>query len=132
MPLSRRFLEALRLGVTMSEYLPKDVRIGLEQARKAAIRRSGRLRVMVGDQTFSILRMWDEGFALDIQDAPHLRGLVDVYDGGRHLSQCLIVAATEAAGEMVYEFKRATTAHGTPPRDYAVDENAPVALIAGE
>lgn len=113
----------------MSEYLSKEVRAGLELARKEARRRSSRLRVRVGDQTFAILRLWDEGFALDPDDAPHLRGLVDVYDGARHLSQCLIVASAEAAGEMVYEFKRSTAASPDAPRDYARDENAPVALI---
>ena len=58
----------------------------------------------VGDQSFTILRHWDAGFALDKEDAPHIRGLVDLYDGARHLSQCLIVASSEDADEMVYEF----------------------------
>ena len=126
------FLNYVGWGVVMSEYLPKEVRIGLELARKEAVRKSSRLRVTAGGQTFAILRMWDEGFALDREDAPHLRGLVDVYDGARHLSQCLIVASTEGDGEMVYEFKRATTPLNHAPRDYALDENAPVALIPGE
>ena len=77
----------------MSEYLPKEVREGLEAARKRNRARKSRLRVRVGDQTFTILRYWDEGFALDAEDAPQLRGLVDVYDGARHMSQCLIVAS---------------------------------------
>lgn len=113
----------------MSEYLPKEVRAGLELARKANMKKKSRLRVQVGDQTFTILRHWDDGFALDLDDAPHVRGLVDVYDGGRHLSQCLIVASEEEGGEMVYEFKRATTVSEKPPLDYFRDEAAPVALI---
>ncbi len=113
----------------MSEYLPKEVRAGLELARKSAQRKSSRLRIRVGDEAFTILRMWDDGFALDREDTPHLRGLVDIYDGGRHLSQCLIVASEEGAGETVYEFKRATDVHDAPPCDYPLDENAPVALI---
>lgn len=117
--------------VRMSEYLPKEVRAGLELARKQALRKSSRLRVTAGGHTFSILRLWEEGFALDPADAPHLRGLVDVYDGANHVSQCLIVASAETAGEMVYEFKRATAALTDAPRDYARDENAPVALLPG-
>lgn len=113
----------------MSEYLPKEVREGLERARKRAAIRKSRLRVKVGDQTFIILRHWDKGFALDADDAPHLRGLVDLYDGARHMAQCLIVASAEEAGEMVYEFKRSTAAVDRPPLDYDRDENAPVALI---
>jgi hypothetical protein len=113
----------------MSEYLPKEVREGLERARKRAAIRKSRLRVRVGDQTFTILRHWEKGFALDAEDAPHLRGLVDLYDGARHLAQCLIVASTQEEGEMVYEFKRSTAAVDHPALDYDRDENAPVALI---
>lgn len=113
----------------MFEYLPKDVRADLELARKSELRRKSRLRVRVGDQTFTILRLWHDGFSLDAEDGAHLRGLVDVYDGSRHLSQCLIVASSEDAGEMVYEFKRATAAVDAAPLDYPRDENAPVALI---
>ncbi|MEO1537756.1 MAG: hypothetical protein AAFR73_08480 [Pseudomonadota bacterium] len=113
----------------MSEYLPREVRDGLELARKKKLRKASRMRVRVGDQTFTILRHWDTGFALDADDTPHLRGLVDVFDGARHLSQCLIVASEEEAGEMVYEFKRATPHFDVPPKDYEIAEDAPVALI---
>lgn len=113
----------------MSEYLPKEVRDGLDAARKSALRRSSRLRVKAGGQTFTILRYWDQGFAVDRDDAPNLRGLVDLYDGTRHLSQCLIVASEEGPGEMIYEFKRETAALDRAPLDYSRDETAPVALI---
>jgi hypothetical protein len=113
----------------MSEYLPREVRAGLELARKANRKKRSRLNVRVGDQSFVILRHWDEGFALDKEDAPRLRGLVDLYDGARHLSQCLIVASAEEADEMVYEFKWATRATDIAPLDYIRDETAPVALI---
>ncbi len=114
----------------MSEYLPKEVRAGLELARKQALHRKSRLRLRVGEESFTILRLWDEGFALDPADAPHLRGLVDIYDGARHISQCLIIASEEDGSEMVYEFKRATPAAAAAPRDFAKDENAPVALLS--
>ncbi len=113
----------------MSEYLPKEVREGLEQARKHRLRKKSRLNVKVGDQTFTILRYWEEGFALDADEAPKLRGLVDVFDGARHMSQCLIVASEKEAGEMVFEFKRATPHADKPPLDYERAEAAPVALI---
>jgi len=114
----------------MSEFLPKEVREGLELARKQSLRKKSRMKVKAGERTFTILRYWEDGFALDADDAPHLRGLVDVYDGGRHLSQCLIVASEEKPGEMVFEFKRATVAADQAPLDYERASNAPVALIA--
>ena len=98
-------------------------------ARKEGLRRRSRLRVRIGDEAYTILRYWDGGFALDAEDAPHLRGRVNVYDGSRHLSECLIVASAEEEGEMVYEFKRETRANVTQPRDYVRDEASPAGLI---
>jgi hypothetical protein len=62
----------------MLEFLPKDVREGLEAARRRDQKRRSRLRVQVGEAVFPVLRFWDEGFALDASLTPHLRGLVDV------------------------------------------------------
>lgn len=113
----------------MSEFLPKEVREGLKLARKQALRRQSRLRLHVGEDVFPILRFWESGFALDIEDAPRLRGLVDVYDGEHHLYQCLIVASEEDGGTMIYEFKRSTAAVDKAPLDFFDDEDAPVALL---
>jgi len=114
----------------MSEYLPKEVREGLELARKRDMRKKSRLRVHVGDDIFPVLRFWETGFSLDAENAPHLRGLVDLYDGSRHLYQCLIVASEEENGLMVYDFKRSTAAVDKAPLDFYRDETAPVGLIA--
>ena len=113
----------------MSEYLPKEVREGLVLARKRALRKKSRLRVHVGDAVFPVLRFWETGFSLDIEDAPHLRGLVDLYDGSRHLYQCLIVASEQAHGEMNYDFKRSTAAVDKAPLDFVRDDDAPIALL---
>ncbi|WP_298563624.1 hypothetical protein [uncultured Aliiroseovarius sp.] len=114
------------------EYLPKEVREGLEAARKKDLKKKSRLRIRVNEEVFPVLKFWDTGFALDAERAPHLRGLVDLYDGSRHLYQCLIIASEEEDGEMKYEFKRKAEAHDAVPRDYAREDNAPVALIEGK
>ena len=113
----------------MTDFLPKEVRDGLEEARRRDRWRKARLRVHAGEAVLPVHRLWDTGFAVDAADAPQLRGLVDIYDGARHLWQCLIVASEEAAGEMVYEFKRHTAAADRAPLDFVRDEEAPVALI---
>jgi len=115
----------------MSEFLPKEVREGLEKARKAALRRKSRLRICAGGETFQILRLRQDGFALDAETAPHLRGLVDIYDGSKHLYQALVVASREDEdrGELLFEFKRNTAATDKAPLDFYRDENAPIALI---
>ncbi len=113
----------------MSTFLSKEVQAGLEQARKHALKKKSRLRVHVDDKIYPVLRLWDDGFSLDAEHAPHLRGLVDLYDGSRHIYQCLIVASSEELGEMRYEFKRNTATTDRPPLDFHRDENAPVGLL---
>lgn len=113
----------------MLEYLPQEVRDGLEAARKRDLRKKSRLRIRVNDEVFPVLKFWETGFALDAARAPHLRGLVDLYDGSRHLSQCLIIASDEEDGHMNYEFKRKAEAHDQAPLDFAREENSPVGLI---
>ncbi|WP_101065575.1 hypothetical protein [Roseovarius salinarum] len=113
----------------MTTFLPKDVQAGLDAARKRAQKKSHRLRVQVGEDWYPVLRAWEGGFALDAEDAPHLRGLVDLYDGARHLSQCLIVASEEEAGEIRFEYKRMTEATGEQPVDFERAPDAPIALL---
>ena len=116
----------------MSDFLPREVREGLEAARKRALRKKTNMRIEVGGQRFHILRYWDEGFALDAEETPHLRGLADLYAGPKFMGQCLIVASAEEAGQMVFEFKRTATAHDSAPVDFARPDDAPVALLTGE
>ncbi len=114
----------------MLEFLPKEIREGLEAARKKDLKRRARLRVQVGDAVFPVLRFWDNGFALDAELSPgQLRGLVDVYDGSRHVFQCLIVASFIENGELVCDFKRATAVKERPALDFWRDENAPVGYL---
>ena len=110
-------------------FLPKEVQAGLDAARKKDMKRKTRMRVRVGDDVYPLLRFEENGFSLDHSNAPHLRGLVDLYDGARHLYQCLIVASSEEGGEMLFDFKRNTAAVDKAPLDYTRPENAPVALI---
>lgn len=109
--------------------LPDEVRKGLDLARKRDLARKNRLRVHVGDEVFTILRLWDNGFSLDSEAAPHIRGFVDIYDSGKQLYQCLVMCSSVEGGERVYEFKRQTAAQDEAPLDYWRDENAPVALL---
>ncbi len=113
----------------MIEFFSKELREGFEAARKRQDARKTRLRIQIGGEVYPILRLWDEGLAMDADQLPHLRGLVDVYDGARHLSQCLIVASTVENGQLVCNFKRSTPVTDRPPLDFWRDENAPVAYL---
>lgn len=113
----------------MSTYLPKDVHEGLEAARLAGLKKTSRLRVLAGDRFYPVLRKWRDGFSVEAETTPHLRGLVNLYEGDRHLCECLIVASGQDGGEMLYEFKRATAAADKAPLDFYRDPGAPIALL---
>lgn len=109
--------------------LPEEVRKGLETARRKEARRKQRLRVMVGDQAYQIRRLWHDGFSLDSEDQQPIRGLVDIYDGARHLYQCLVMRSAQEGPEWTYTFKRQTAVVEEAPVDFWRDENAPIALL---
>lgn len=113
----------------MSTYMSKEVREGLRAAQMAALKKTSRLRVLVGDEFHPVLRLWKNGFTVEAEPAPVMRGLVDIYDGGQHIYQCLIVASEAGAGEMCYEFKRNTTALDQAPLDFYRDPQAPAGLL---
>ena len=113
----------------MTTFLSPEVLAGLEEARVRGWQTSRRLRVEAGAQSYAVLRAWEGGFALRAGAAPHLRGLVDLYDGARHLSRCLIVASEEEGREMRFDLKVVTEASGQQPVDFERDSDAPIALI---
>ena len=111
----------------MSEFLPKAVRDELATAQRQARRRRATRVVHVGDEAYPILEMTERGFCVDAEDAPHLRGLIDIYDGPRHLYRALIVASEQDGDLMRYEFKRNTAAQTRAP----VDFETPGEVVAG-
>ena len=113
----------------MSTFLPPEVLAGLDAARAKEKRRRTKLRVETNDRYFPVLRLWEDGFSIDAEDAPNLRGLVDLYDGPRHLYQALIVTSSEDAGERRFEFKRNTEALDKAPLDFARETPEPIALL---
>jgi hypothetical protein len=114
----------------MTEDLPEAVRQGLEAARVAALKRSNRLCIHDRGAVHRVLRIWENGFALAATDSVPLRGYVDLYDGPRHLSSCLIVASGDGErGERTYEFKLRTEVLDRAPADFEQTETAPAALI---
>ena len=110
-------------------YMSDEVRAGLDAARAKHAKRKTRLRVETGSQYFPVLRIWETGFAVDQEDTPNLRGLVDIYDGPRHLYQALIVTSSEEAGERRFEFKRNTAAEDAAPLDFERKTPRIIALL---
>ena len=107
------------------EFLPKPLLDGLHAAKRRQARRGSRLHIRAGEAIFPVLRQWQGGFSLDAEKAPKLRGLVDLYDGPRHLLQGLIVVSCEEDGEIRCEYKCFTRASEAQPVDFWQGENAP-------
>lgn len=102
----------------METTFSKELNDALDTARRLTTNKASRLRVMVDGQVFAVERMWKTGFAIDLGDAPRLRGRVDVFEGTEHLFQCLIVTSRQEPGVMCYDFKRATPVAKAAPLDF--------------
>ena len=113
----------------MSDYLPRDLQHQLDAARRQARRNRARRMVHVGDAAFPIFDCTETGFAVDAQDVPRLRGLVDIFEGPRHLAQALIVASARDGDLMRYEYKRNTAASSEAPVDFERGAAAPAGLL---
>lgn len=113
----------------MLEFLPKDIAEGLIAGTRRDQKRRSRLRAQVGEAVFPILRLWEDGIALDAEFAPQLRGFIDVYDGANHILQALIVTSILEDGQVICEFKRSTVVKDTPPRDFIQDEEGPAGYL---
>lgn len=113
----------------MLEFLPREVREGLQAALGRERRRGSRLHLQLGDTVYPVLRLWATGLALDARRTGGLRGLVDLYDGPRHLGHCLIVASTVEEDELICEFKTFTVVLDAAPVDFERGEDLPVAFL---
>ncbi|WP_298258826.1 hypothetical protein [uncultured Litoreibacter sp.] len=113
----------------MIEFLPKEIEEGLAQARLKAARKKTRLKVQSGEEMIPLARLTDSHFAIERDLAPRMRGLVDIYDGTRHMYQALVVATSFDGDAVVFEFKRNTAIATGPALDFVREEHAPVGLL---
>lgn len=102
----------------MLEFLTEDLRNGLRQAAARKRRRGSRLHIQLGDEVFPLERLWDRGLSVGAGRLTHLRGLVDIFDGPRHIGHCLIIASVIEGDELICEFKSFQTVTDGPPVDF--------------
>ena len=112
----------------MSTFLSKDVLAGIEAAQKTSFKKKNRLRVEFNRNHYPIISLTQNGFCVEAEMAPMIRGLVDLYDGDKHFKQCLIVASKEENGIVHFDFKRNTATQTSAPQDF-YQESKVAALI---
>lgn len=110
-------------------HLPDHIAAALRAASDETETRTFGYSVRAGGREYPVSRQWRGGFALRSEDAPRLRGFVDLMRDGEREAHCLIVLASEDDGVTRYEYKLRTAVTDAPPLDYARAENAPVGLL---
>lgn len=118
-------------GRGMDQHVSADIIAGLAQARAKPKDRRHRLRIEVEGEVYPVIKAWDGGFSVSVEDCPNLRGFVDLFDGSRHLASCLVMCSKQEAGTMRYEYKRSTKAKSSTPRDFEIEIEAPVGYLPG-
>lgn len=114
----------------MNDVLPQAVQDGLQAARKAALQRNDRLCVHDGDDVYRIVGFWEDRLSLAADDAHKLRGRVEIYDGARHLYQCLIVNSRIEGDVCVFDFKWLHPVADKAAVDFELPDFVPAGLIA--
>jgi len=113
----------------MSTFLSKDVLASLKAAQTTALKKKNRFHVEFNKVRYPVLLLKQGGFCVEADMAPEIRGLVDLYDGDKHLQQGLIVATRVENGDVHFEFKRRTATTTVAPKDF-YQEKSVVALIS--
>ena len=113
----------------MFQFFSNDLADGLAAANAQKAQRKTRRRLVADGREYPLSNLWHDGLAVDASLTGHLRGLVDVYDGAKHIQQCLIIASEVQAGQLICTFKRATPISDRPALDYERDDNAPVGYL---
>ncbi|HET9069803.1 MAG TPA: hypothetical protein VFN28_14250 [Amaricoccus sp.] len=84
----------------------------------AAGRHGRELVLECGARRFPVVAMGSDGCLIDGHDGFVPRGFADIFDGERHVAQCLIVLVAPEGPYLRCTFKRRTEARPGPPRDF--------------
>ena len=101
----------------MDSFLPREIEGALEMHRRNTQRRTSRLRVRAGERDHQVLELTDEGFVIEADGRPPLRGFADIFRGDERVLRGLVLCAWAEDGLVRYEFKR-DTAGGNVSPDY--------------
>jgi hypothetical protein len=91
-----------------------------ERPIDAGDRRRGHQLVMEsGRGRFPVVAMGSDSCLVEVPEGTAPRGVVDTFDGDKHVAHCLIVLAAPEGPFLRCIFKRRTAPRLDPPRDFA-------------
>ena len=101
----------------MDTALPEHISTALaERAEKRRDRKSV-FRVRAGEREAKVVELASDGFVIQADGRPPLRGYADIFRGEECILRGLVICSWARDGQVGYEFKRGTT-DGTVPVDY--------------
>lgn len=92
------------------------------EERRIAVGENRTVRLLTlecGARRYPIVSLSPESCLIEAVDGSMPRGLVDIFDGERHLAHCLIVLAAPEWPYLRCFFKRRTASRASPPADFA-------------
>ena len=99
----------------MESSLPPGLASEMEVARRNLTRRKGRYAVLAGDRRHPLMALSAEGFAIEADGRPPLRGYVDILEGETRIDRRLVVCSWAEDGLVGYEFKRDSAGAAVAP-----------------
>ena len=105
----------------MESVLPGDLLSEMELGRRKSRRARTRHLVVGGERQHRLMELTDDGFVIEADDLPHLRGYVEIMLGDERIARRLAVFAWARNGLVGYEFK-----HDASGREAPVDYEKPV------
>ncbi len=105
-------------GAKMSEFVQPEIAAALEVARRNAKREGSRHTIVAGERQHRVIELTKDGFVIEADGRPPLRGYVDLCLGEDRISRRLVVCAWAEDGLVGYEFKRSSPDKEKTPADY--------------
>ena len=95
----------------MDAVIPPEVAGELEGDRRAQARRRSRYSVRSEDCELPVLELTPDGFVIEAEGPPPLRGYTDIFLGDERILHGLVICTWAQDGLVGYEFKRGSAAN---------------------
>jgi hypothetical protein len=93
----------------MDIVVPKEMAGAREMARRDSQRRTSRLRVCAENRDHQVMELTTDGFVIEADGRPPLRGYADIFRGEERVLRGLVICSWAEDGLVGYEFKRDTS-----------------------